>query len=156
MARFDRVIPPGGTGEITVEIDTKRIRGNFEKKVVVWSNDLERRSIVLYLTGMVEPRISLEPGGYLSLNGSVGIVPVEYLEIINKHKRPMKIKGIENDLENHIRWHLDEIRPGYSYKLEVEDISKIDGDYSGHLVVRTDVTEKPEIVIIINGHITKK
>lgn len=156
MARYDRVIPPGGTGEITLTIDTGKVRGNFEKKAIVWSNDQERMSVALYLRGEVKPHILLEPGGYLSLWGVKGRVPKEHLDIINNHTRPFKLTGIDSDLPDHIRWRLEEIRPGYIYKLEVEDVSKRAGDYTGHLNIRTDNPKKPELVIIINGSIEKE
>jgi len=153
VARYDRVIPPGGTGKVTLTMDTSRVRGDFEKKAIVWSNDLKRRSMALYLIGEVKPHISLEPGGYLSLWGVKGKVPREHLEIINNRKRPLKITGIDNDLPGHIRWHLKEIKAGFVYRLEVEDISKTAGDYTGHLIVQTDNPQKPELIIIVNGQI---
>ena len=153
VTRFDRVIPPGGTGTITLTIDTSRVIGEFQKRAVVWSNDLERRSMALYLTGLVKPFISLEPGGYVGLWGVKGQVAKEHIEIINNYKEPIKITGIENDLPEQIRWRLEERKPGYSYRLEVEDISNKAGEYTGHLYVRTDYPQKPEFVIIVNGYI---
>ena len=153
MTRYDRVIPPGGTGIVTLTIDTSRVIGEFQKRAVVWSNDLEHRSIALYLVGVVKPFISLEPGGYVGLWGVKGQVPKEHIEIINNHKEPIKITGIENDLPEQIRWRLEELKPGYSYRLEVEDISNKAGEYTGHLYVRTDFSQKPEFVVIVNGHI---
>ena len=156
MARYDRVIPPGGTGKLKLSIDTSSVRGEFEKKAIVWSDDLERRSIALYLTGEVKPHISLEPGGYLSLWGVKGKAPRENLDIINNHDKPLKINYIESDLKDHVRWTLKEVKSGYVYRLEVVDISKTTCDYSGHLYVRTDNSLKPELVIIINGHVSEK
>jgi hypothetical protein len=156
VARYDRVIPPGGKGNITVTIDSGKVRGDFQKKAIIWSNDLQRMSMALYLEGEVIPHISLEPGGYLSLLGAKGKVPGEHLDMINNHKNPMKIIGVDSDLRDHIVWHLEEIKPGYIYRLEVGDISEKDGDYTGHLYVRTDNPLKPELVIIINGHVSEK
>jgi hypothetical protein len=156
VARYDRVIPPGGTGNITVEIDSGRVRGDFRKKAIVWSNDLQRMSVALYLEGEVIPHISLDPGGYLSLRGAKGKVPGEHLDMINNHKNPMKIIGINSELRDHIIWQLEEIKPGYVYRLVVEDVSKKVGDYTGHVYVRTDNSLKPELVIIINGHVSEK
>lgn len=153
MTRYDRVIPPGGTGEITLGIDTKSVRGEFEKKAIVWSNDLPRRSVALYLKGEVKPHISVVPGGYLSLQGVKGRVPKEKLDIINNHKQPFNIIRIISDLPDNIVWHLKKIKPGYSYTLEVEDISTKAGEFSGHLVVQTDLPQKPELVIIVNEYI---
>lgn len=155
MARYDRVIPPGGTGNITLSIDTSSVRGEFEKKAIVWSNDLERRSIALYLTGVVKPHISLEPGGYLSLWGVKGKVPREHLDIINNHKRPLKIVGIDNDLTGHFRLNLEEIKPGFVYRLEVEDVSKLAGDYKGYLIITTDNPLKPKLKVIVTGQISE-
>jgi hypothetical protein len=134
VTRYDRVIPPGGTGQITLGIDTSRVREEFQKKALVWSNDPVRKSVALYLTGEVKPM----------------------LEIINNHEQPFKITGVDNDLPDHIKWHLEEIKPGYAYTLEVEDISKKAGEFSGHLIVRTDQPQKPELVIIVNEYIKEK
>jgi hypothetical protein len=153
VTRYDRVIPPGGTGQITLGIDTSRVRDEFEKKAIVWSNDPVRKSVALYLTGEVKSHISLVPGGYLALEGVKGKVPREMLEIINNHRQPFKITGVDNDLPDHIKWRLEEIKPGYAYILAVEDISKKAGEFSGHLIVRTDQPQKPELEIIIKGYI---
>jgi len=136
-----------------VTIDTKRVRGEFEKKAVVWSNDLDRRSIALYLKGQVKPHIAIEPGGYVSLWGAVGQVTPGSLDIINNHRNPVKITGIDNDLPERIKWRLNEIKPGFIYKLEIEDIPKTAATYTGRLVVRTDNPQKPELTIIVNGDI---
>ncbi|MBC8418324.1 MAG: hypothetical protein H8E10_06990 [Desulfobacterales bacterium] len=156
MARYDRVIPPGGTGNVTLEIDSNTIRGEFEKKAIVWSNDPERISIALFLKGEVKPHISLDPGGYVSLVGPMGEVPKGYVKIINNHKGPVKITGIENDLPDRVRWRLEEISPGFVYRLEVEDISKKGGDYTAHLTIRTDHTKKPALPLIVRGEIGVK
>lgn len=153
MTRYDRVIPPGGTGKITLGIDTSKEIDEFQKKVIVLSNDPQRKRIALYLKGEVKPHIALVPGGYLSLQGVQGRVPAEKLEIINNHKQPFKITGVVNKLPDHIKWRLKEIKPGYSYTLGVEDISKKAGDFTGHLIVRTDQPQKPELVIIVSGYI---
>jgi hypothetical protein len=153
VTRYDRVIPPGGTGQITLEVDTSKVRAEFQKKAMVWSNDPQRKSVALYLKGAVKPHISLVPGGYLSLQGVKGRVPAEKLDIINNRKQPFKITRIISDLPDNIIWHLKEIKPGYSYTLKIEDISTKAGQYSGHLVVRTDQLQKPQLVIIVNGYI---
>ena len=134
-----------------MSIDTSTVRGEFEKKAVIWSDDLPRRSVALYLRGEVKPRISLEPGGYVSLFGFWGQVPEESIEIINNQERPLKIESVEDDLPGRIQWRLEEIERGYLYRLTVEDISRSAGDYTGHLIIKTDNPHKPALVVIING-----
>ena len=116
MTRYDRVIPPGGTGKVTLKIDSNRVRGEFRKRAVVWSNDMERRSIALYLMGEVKPYISLDPGGSLPFWGGKGLALKEHLDIINNHNSPFKIILIDTDLKGRIRWHLKEIQSGYIYR----------------------------------------
>ena len=134
-----------------MSIDTSTVQGEFEKKAVIWSDDLPRRSVALYLRGEVKSRISLEPGGYVSLFGFRGQVPEESLEIINNQEKPLKIESIEDDLPGRIQWRLEEIERGYLYRVTVEDISRSAGDYTGHLIIKTDNPHKPALVVIING-----
>ncbi len=139
---------------MTLTVDTSRVIGEFQKRAVVWSNDSERRSVALYLNGVVTPLISLEPGGYVGLWGVKGQVPVESIEIINNLGEPIKITGVENELPQNVRWNLEQLKPGFTYRLEVTDISTESGEYTGHLIVRTDHPQKPQFVVIVNGHIT--
>ena len=130
--------------------------GEFQKKAILWSNDPERLSVALYLEGRVQPRISMEPGGYVSLVGILGSVSPEHLDIINNQKEPMKILGLSTDLEGRIRWEVKVVEPGYAFRLTVEDTSGASGDYSGHLYIQTDNPKKPELVVIVNGRISEK
>ena len=107
------------------------------------------------MTGEVKPHISLEPGGYLSFWGVKGEVPREHLDIINNHKRPLKIVGIDNDLTDHVRLNLEEIKPGFVYRLEIEDVSKLAGEYKGYLIIKTDNPLKPELTVIVTGQISE-
>ena len=156
MARYDRAIPPGGKGKVTLKIDSSSVRGEFEKKAIVWSNDPDRMSVALYLKGEVKTHISLEPGGYISLVGVKGNAPLEHVEIINNHESPVKITGVDNDLPDRVRCRIEKIKPGFVYRLEVKDISKKGGDYTAHLTIRTDNPEKPELTLIVRGEIREK
>ena len=158
MARFDRVIPPGGTGTVILTVDTERIRGEFEKKATIWSNDPANKSVVVELIGEVRPYISLEPGGYVSLWGVQGKVPTARVDIINNSEQPLEIKSIVPDeiLKGRIEWHLEKIKPGFNYRLEIDAAPDNNGEYTGHLVIQTTLPEKPELSVIVNGHITPK
>ena len=87
--------------------------------------------------------------------GVKGKVPREHLDIINNQKRPLKIVGIDNDLMDHVRWNLEEIKPGFVYRLEVEDVSKLAGDYKGYLIITTDNSLKPKLKVIVTGQISE-
>lgn len=82
-------------------------------------------------------------------------MPREQLDIINNHKKPLKIVGIDNDSTDHVRWNLEAIKPGFVYRLEVEDISKGAGDYKGYLIITTDNPLKPKLKVIVTGQINQ-
>jgi hypothetical protein len=158
VARFDRVIPPGGTGIIILTVDTERIRGEFEKKATIWSNDPDRKSIVVELIGEVRPYVSLEPGGYVSLWGVQGGVPTAHVDIVNNSKQVLEIKSIRPDevLKDRIRWRLKTVKLGFTYRLEIDAVAGESGEYTGHLVIQTNLPQKPELSVIVSGHITPK
>ena len=139
-----------------MKIDSSSVRGEFKKKAIVWSNDPDRMSVTLYLKGEVKSHISLEPGGYISLTGLKGESPPGHVEIINNHESPVKLTGVDNDQPDRVRWRVEEITPGFVYRLEVEDISTKGGDYTAHLTIRTDNPEKPELTLIVRGEIREK
>ena len=147
------MIPPGGKGTITLTVDTKTIRGEFRKKALVWSNDPNNKSVTLRIRGKVVPHISINPGGYISLFGKIGQIPAQHIVLKNNHTQPLEILTVEHDLGGLIKWQLKKEKPGYVYKLDVEDTSKEPGTYNGHLYVKTDNPQKPELIIIVNGQI---
>ena len=151
MVRYDRIIPPGGKGGITIEINSNRVRGKFEKKVMVWSDDPSQMSIALYLKGEVRPHVGLDPGGYLSLWGTMGKTIKAHVDITDNHPEPMKITRVKHDLGAHVKWNLTPIRPGYVYRLTIIDQSESPGEYSGHFRLETDLPQKREVTIIVNG-----
>lgn len=79
----------------------------------------------------------------------------DHLDIINNHESALKIISIDTDLSGLIKWHLKEITPGFHYRLEIEDISNTSEEYTGHLFIRTNNHQKPELSIIINRHFNK-
>lgn len=151
MVRYDRTIPPGGKGSITLEVNSRRVRGKFEKKAMVWSDDTSHMSIAIYLKGEVRPNVSLEPGGYLSLWGELGKTIEAHVDITNNHKTPMKIIRVRQDMGSHVKWKLTPVRPGYVYRLMVIDQSKSPGEYTGHFRLETDLPQEPKLTIIVNG-----
>jgi hypothetical protein len=113
-------------------------------------------SVALYLKGEIKAHISLEPGGYISLTGAKGAVSKGHVEIINNHENPVKITGVDNDLPDRVKWHIEKIRPGFVYRLKVEDISENGGDYTAHLIIKTDNPEKSELPLIVRGEIGER
>ena len=71
MARFDRTIPPGGEGKITLEIRSKGYQGEMHKSARVFSNDPKRPEVTIGMKGKVWVPIVVKPR-YVRLRGIVG------------------------------------------------------------------------------------
>ncbi|HEX4956332.1 MAG TPA: DUF1573 domain-containing protein [Thermoanaerobaculia bacterium] len=62
VARFDRTIPPGGTGTIHAELDTTNIAGSESKPISVITNDPDRPHVQLSLLVKVVQFTVFNPG----------------------------------------------------------------------------------------------
>jgi len=51
--------------------------------------------------------------------------------------------------------NLKESKQGFVYRLEVEDISKVAGEYKGYLIITTDNPLKPKVKVIVTGQISE-
>lgn len=150
MARVDRVIPPGGRGEVAVAVNTREVMGPFEKTVTLWTDDPQNQRVRLTLKGVVRPWIALDPGGYLSFwkPGEQASVLIESPGPI-----PFHILALADDLEGRISAFIEVLKPGSGYRLTVTDRSGPKaGNYTGHLVIHTDHPRKPELKILITTH----
>ena len=68
MTRFDRVIPPGGEGMVTLNVNLKGFQGKVWKDATIISNDLRQPSFQIVLQGKVRPYIELRPGSFVQFS----------------------------------------------------------------------------------------
>jgi hypothetical protein len=137
-------------------VDSRAVRGYFQKKTIVWSNDAERMSVALFLDGEVKPYIAVEPGTYVGLWGVTGQTLKEHLDIMGHEGGAFHITDVVNELQDRIVWRIEDIEPGRHYRLEVEAKTEMPGNLRGHLILKTDHPRKPEITIILNGEIKEQ
>lgn len=62
VARFDTIIPPGGTGTIEADLDTTTFKGRIAKTVDVLTNELDRPKTILRLLATVRVVVNVAPG----------------------------------------------------------------------------------------------
>ena len=152
MARFDRTIPPGGEGNITLEIKTKGFQGQVHKSARVRSNDPKKPQVTIGLKGKVWAPIIVKPR-YVRLRGAEDDETRGVVRIQGDKKEPLVAKLVSVSPPDKIDASLREVEKGRTYELDV--INKVKGAarYTGNLKLTTNYPEKPEIVIRVTGDI---
>jgi len=78
VAEFDSVIPPGGVGKVTAEVNTGHFKGPIAKSVTVTANDPAHATSRLTIKADVKVAVDVDPRDFLTLQGNVGeLQPLE-------------------------------------------------------------------------------
>ena len=72
MVRYDRAIPPGGVGQVTLQVSTSGFQGKVTKSAQVTTNDPKQRISKIFLSIDVRAHLIVEPGPKIMLQGIVG------------------------------------------------------------------------------------
>lgn len=149
MAHFDRVIPPGGEGKITLKVDLKGYQGKVWKSATVTSNDPQKPSLHLNLQGMVKPWIEIRPSAFIQFKiPAEG--PEERIIELSSHSQPFQILKIESSLGEKITVQLETLIEKKKYRLKVINNQK-EGRFFGTIKCVTDHPRKPEVLIQVSG-----
>ena len=151
MARFDRAIPPGGEGKITLKANLKGYKGNVRKTATVYCDDPRASPIKLALQGNVRALIEIRPAETVSFRGMADKVEERAIELVGGSK-PFHITKVETNLENKIAYRMETGEDGKQYRLMLSNIVK-QGSYNGFIKLHTDLAQKSELNIRVSGSI---
>lgn len=62
VAKFDRIIPPGGTGKVHADIDTATLAGSVSRGITVYTNDPANPQLTLTFKVDATPKLNVHPG----------------------------------------------------------------------------------------------
>ena len=85
MASFDKVIPSGQEGKVTLSVKTKNMSGKFSKSATIRSNDPKHPSLKIRLKGELKEYISVKPSTRVYLTGFEGDILNKSLKIIKRN-----------------------------------------------------------------------
>jgi len=152
VAGFDRIIPPGTEGKITLEMRTERYQGTIHKRARLFTNDPEHPRVVIGMKGKVWTPVHIKPYRvYLK-----GILGEEVEKVVNLHgekKEPLTVKIASVSIPDKVAVELLEIEKGRRYQLKVKNKITKEDVYRGQVKLTTNYPEKPELVIPILGSI---
>jgi len=155
VASFDKAIPPGGEGKITLRVRTKGYQGAIHKTAEVFTNDPRIKVVTLGVKAFVKVPIYLSsPSAYLY--GRPGQSVTYAVEVTAQLDRPLTLKPMEFNLDGKVTYTLEEIEKGRSFKVRFTNIPGPAETYRGFLKLKTNYPERPAIKIRIWGRFREK
>ncbi|MEW6664934.1 MAG: DUF1573 domain-containing protein [Thermodesulfobacteriota bacterium] len=151
---FDRAIPPGGEGKITLKVDTRGYEGKVRKGAAIRSNDPSGKEGAISIDADVQVPIKLS-SGHVVFKGVMGQEMTKSLEILAQTERPLRLEVIHFDLDGKVRFTIEEQDPGKRFLIHVTSLPGAFGHYSGSLRLHTNYPEKREIIIPIRARFSK-
>jgi hypothetical protein len=154
VASFDRSIPPGGEGKITLRLNTRGYSGDVLKKAQVFSNDVTKGVQIITIKARVKNVISINPRA-VYFRAQIGQELKRFIDISAQEERPLKLKTDQFNLEKFVSFEIKEMEKGKKFQLVFNLNPSASGNFNGTLKLSTNYPEKPEIVIPIRGIIQK-
>ncbi len=153
VADYDRTIPPGGQGRITLSIKPYSVLREFIKQAKVKFNDPDTPEMDLTLKGYVQPIIEIQPSHIVRLRGRVDENVQGQVRFISHLAAPWQITGVDNSIPRRLAVNLKTEQPGKVYVLEVRNISRESGHYGGKIELRTTSAERPRLIVRVFANI---
>ena len=154
MARFDRTIPPGGEGKITLRVDTTGYQGAIRKSAKVYTNDPSKVVEVLRIKAFVKALIHLSPK-YVYLKGMAGRKITKTVIVKAQEDRPLKLEPSHFNLGKRVTYRIEEVEAGREFRIHFTSLPGPAGIYRGFLKLKTNYPERPEIIIRIRARFGK-
>ena len=152
MAQYDKVIPPGQEGTITLEISGGKVHGTFNKRATVKTNDPDHPQMTIALAGKIISHVDIQPAPRLYLSGTYGEqVSKELIVTSNEKKKSFEIIHLSSNIDDKITYKvIPESEPG-KYKIKVWKNPKLPSLQTwGSLFVDTNSEFSPRKVVQIN------
>ena len=142
MVRYDRAIPPGGVGQVTLQVNTSGFQGRITKSAQVTTNDPRQGNTKIYLSIDVRAHILVEPGPKIMLRGIVGDDIQSVVHIRSAENQPFEITSIETNLRSVIDYELSRKDDSDPYTLKVISKAAELKTASGFLTLYTNHPKK--------------
>jgi hypothetical protein len=149
VAHFDRVIPAGGEGKVTLKVDLRGYQGKVWKSATVFSNDGQKSSLTINLQGKVKPWIDIRPSRVIQFRKAGGGGEEKSVDLISGDL-PFSILKAETSLQEKIRFQIETVVEKKHYRIKVSPLIR-QGSYSGTLKCVTDHPKKSEVFIQVLG-----
>jgi hypothetical protein len=119
---------------------------------VVHSNDPQNGKVVLALQGLVKTLIDVRPSTAVSFRGLAEKLSPSTVDLVASAGQVFHITKVESNIEDKVKHELETVEEGKQYRLKLTNKME-QGNYSGFVKLQTDLPQKPDILIRINGFV---
>lgn len=153
VPQYDKSIPPGGEGGITLTIKSFSVLHRFKKETKVRLNDPDLPVLYLAMTGAATPFVEIQPSHIVRLRGASGDDIRGQVRFISHRSTPFKITQYRTNIPDRIEMTLKPEVPDKVYVLEVRPKGQAPGAYTGVIELFTNSKERPRLIVRVFGEI---
>jgi hypothetical protein len=152
-ANYDRTIPPGGQGRLTLSIRPFSVLHQFKKETRVRFNDPDHPLVVFTLKGVGQPFIEIIPSHIIRFRGAPGDNLSAQVRFISHLSAPFQITAVRNHLPDKVAVNLQTVIPDKEYVLTVTNKWQGAGAYGGLIELATNSLKRPRLVVRVFGEL---
>ncbi|GEM_PF-2304464 len=142
---YDKTIPPGQQGEITLRVRTSGYQGKITKRAVVYTDDPSLPTITLSITAVVKPTVRIEPRRFIFLRKFKGETATSTVWLSSEKYPNFKITGISANPQNAVEAEFKREKGKWRVDLRFRGMKP--GQNRGYIKIQTDIPEKPVLWI---------
>lgn len=154
MAHYDRVVPPGGKGKISLKINTRGYRGNISKRARIYTNEPGKRYQSVGIKVFVKVLIHVT-SRHVYLRGPADQKVMAAVTVKGDGTKDLKLEETAFTLNEKVTYKLEEIKAGTLYRIHFTRLPGEVGVYRGILKLKTTYPEKPELAIGLTAQFYK-
>jgi hypothetical protein len=154
VADYDKQVPPGGQGQITLKIKPYSVLRQFTKRTKVFTNDPEQREFVLVMKGEARPIVEIKPSHIVRLRGAASDDLKGEVRFTSNLTVPWQITEYRTSLQpTDVEITVKPEVPNKVYVLEVKNKRKEGGRYAGVIELTTTSAARPRLIVRVFGDI---
>jgi len=150
---YDRLIPPGGQGALTLSIKPFTLQGQFAKKTDVFLNDPDQPRLVFTLKGIIHPLIDIQPGTIIRFRGKTGEDLHRQVRLTSRLPESWEVSSFKTNIPQLIDVNLKATEPGRVYMVEVRQKRQEPGKYQGMIELFNTLQKRPRLVLRVFGEV---
>ena len=150
MASYDRSIPPGGEGKITLKLFTRGYEGKLHKTATILTNDPKTPQDTLVIEASIKTPIMVSER-MVFLKGTRQESITKTVDIKGELDKPLKLEALDYTLDKKVNFNIEEVVKGKHYRVTFTSIPNVGSSCRGYLRFKTNYPEKPELMIYVMG-----